>query len=383
MDVAVIIPVLNGETHISEALDSVQAQTLSPQEIVVVDDGSTDRTTDVVQAYEEVTLLKNPGKGPSAARNHGFQHTEAEAVAFLDHDDLWHPEHLHLLANVLQKNPTSPVASAHRTAFSGTEEPDFALMGDGRVVTLYNPWPDFPFNKVREPVCHLVRRRALREIGGWSSTFDGCADYHLLIRLALLGPFARTRSVTAGYRLRDGSFFDRLVMERGPEHYAYRVAACRDALDERRARGLPTDEYLRRWEATRALATMMQAWIQGDTPRFRQAVRQFDTSVAHLPTHIVEGVRRQFYSFVTPYLRASRGLEFADGALSWLRQWPADADRARRVLPWWGINRLPTADLIRRGLFQPSVWPYILGHVVRRMRAKMASRPEGAISWAK
>jgi glycosyltransferase involved in cell wall biosynthesis len=383
MDVAVIIPVFNGEAHVGETLDSVRAQTLPPKEIVVVDDGSTDRTVDVVKGYEEVTLLTSPGEGPGAARNHGVQHTEADVVAFLDHDDLWHSEHLRLLVKALQANPASPVASAQRVTFSGDEEPDYSLAADRPAFTLYDPWTDFPCNNINEPVCHVIRRQALDEVGGWSSSFNGCEDYHLLLRLALLGPFVRMKSATAGYRLHDGSYWERLAVERGPNHYAHRVAACKDALDVRSARGLPVGAYLQRWESMDALATMLQAWAQGDISRFRQAVRRFDASITHLSADTVEGIRRQFYSFVTPYLRVSCGLEFADEALRWLRQWPADADRARRALPWWGINRLPTADLIRRSLFQPSVWPHLLGHVVRRLRAKMTSRPRGTVSWAK
>lgn len=372
MDIAVVIPVLNGERHIRETLDSVFAQTFQPCEVVVVDDGSTDRTREVVRGYEEVTLLANPGTGPGTARNYGAHHTTSEAVAFLDHDDLWHPEHLCLLRSLLQDHPTSPVASARRCTFSNSEKPNYSHVDEEAAITLYNPWTDFPLNNVREPVCHLIRRRALEMIDGWSPAFDGCADYHLLLKLALLGPFARTQNTTAAYRIRDDSYFRRLTTERGHRHYALRVAACKDALNMRKEMGLSTDQHLHRWKATDALATMMSAWIQGDESCFRQAVRRFDSRIDHLATDTVDGIRRQFYSFVAPHLRSVYDTEFAEEAISWLRQWPSDAARARRAMPWWALSQFPTTDLIRRSLFQPSVWPYVISHIARRMRARIA-----------
>ena len=209
-------------------------------------------------------------------------------------------------------------------------------------------------------------------VDGWSPTFDGCEDYHLLLKLALLGPFARTQNTTAAYRIRDNSYFRRLTMERGHKHCARRVAACKDALDMRREMGLPIGQYLHRWAATDALAAMISAWMQGDESCFRHAIRRFDSCIDHLTTDTLDGIRRQFHSFVAPHFRTVYDTEFAEEAISWLRQWPSDAARARRAMPWWALSQFPTADLIRRSLFQPSAWPYVIGHVVRRMRAKIA-----------
>jgi hypothetical protein len=71
MTVAVVIPLYNGEQHIRESLDSVCAQTCHPDEIVVVDDGSTDASTCIVEEYAEVRLLENPGNGPNALETTG------------------------------------------------------------------------------------------------------------------------------------------------------------------------------------------------------------------------------------------------------------------------------------------------------------------------
>ena len=107
MEIAVVIPLYNGERWIRQTLDAVAAQTLAPREVVVVDDGSTDASPSIVaDEYPDVRLVhQSENSGPNAARNRGLRETTAEAVAFLDQDDLWHPEHLRILYSVLGENP--------------------------------------------------------------------------------------------------------------------------------------------------------------------------------------------------------------------------------------------------------------------------------------
>jgi len=89
------VPVYNGERYLKEALDSILVQTYRPLEIIVVDDGSTDGTAEVVAGYNEgVRYVWQPNSGPAAARNRGLSLVQGEFVAFLDADDLWHPEKL-------------------------------------------------------------------------------------------------------------------------------------------------------------------------------------------------------------------------------------------------------------------------------------------------
>ena len=93
--VSVVLPVFNGERYLAEAIESVFRQTHQPLELVVVDDGSTDATPDVIASFgERLCALRQANSGPSAARNRGVLVTRGEFVAFIDADDLWHPEKL-------------------------------------------------------------------------------------------------------------------------------------------------------------------------------------------------------------------------------------------------------------------------------------------------
>ena len=93
--ISCIVPVYNGERYLGEAIDSILAQTYRPLEIIVADDGSSDGTPAVVTRYGiEVRYLSQPNSGPAAARNLGLSTALGDFVAFLDADDLWHPEKL-------------------------------------------------------------------------------------------------------------------------------------------------------------------------------------------------------------------------------------------------------------------------------------------------
>ena len=88
--VSCVIPVFNGEAHLAEAIDSVLAQHHRPLEVIVVDDGSTDRTADVARSRGDVVrYVKQPNGGPSSARSHGVRIARGDLVAFLDADDRW------------------------------------------------------------------------------------------------------------------------------------------------------------------------------------------------------------------------------------------------------------------------------------------------------
>jgi glycosyltransferase involved in cell wall biosynthesis len=93
--ISCIVPVFNGERYLREALESIFAQTYCPLEIVIADDGSTDGTSKIIGSFgDRVRCLKQRNQGPSAARNLGLRAATGEFIAFLDADDLWHPEKL-------------------------------------------------------------------------------------------------------------------------------------------------------------------------------------------------------------------------------------------------------------------------------------------------
>ena len=116
--VSCIVPVFNGEAYLREALDSVLAQTYRPIEVVVADDGSTDGTAAIVASYGDVVRhLFQPNAGAPAARNLGLQSAAGDFVAFLDADDLWHPQKLARQVERFEARPELDVSVTHLQAF--------------------------------------------------------------------------------------------------------------------------------------------------------------------------------------------------------------------------------------------------------------------------
>lgn len=103
--VSVIIPTYNAAGFLPEALASVRRQAIKPCEIIVVDDGSTDDTRQLLQCEPDVAYLYQANQGPSAARNAGIRRARGDLLAFLDADDLWTVDHLSQLLAPLAADP--------------------------------------------------------------------------------------------------------------------------------------------------------------------------------------------------------------------------------------------------------------------------------------
>src|SRR3989338_533004 len=107
--ISVIIPTYNYGSHISEAIESVLAQSYRNFEAIIVDDGSTDKTAEVVKRFRrqypnEIQYLYQENAGSGAARNNGIRRSRGEYIAFLDADDIWQPTKLEQQISILEKN---------------------------------------------------------------------------------------------------------------------------------------------------------------------------------------------------------------------------------------------------------------------------------------
>jgi len=106
--VSVIIPTYNAARYLPEALESVMGQTYKDIEVIVIDDGSTDDTGEIVQSYRardrRIRYCLQDNSGPAAARNHGMREANGDYIAFLDADDLWMPRKLEKQVTVLDRD---------------------------------------------------------------------------------------------------------------------------------------------------------------------------------------------------------------------------------------------------------------------------------------
>jgi glycosyltransferase involved in cell wall biosynthesis len=193
--ISVILPLYNGAKFIEEALHSVLAQTVTPKEIIVVDDGSTDHGPDLVRAMAAqypITLLSKENGGQSSARNLGVARSTGDLLAFLDQDDIWYPTHL----QELRKPFSEPrIGSELGWVYSDLDEIDT----DGLMVThsfLSTLPTEHPkrnlFACLREdmfvlPSASLISRSAFEAIGGFDERLSGYEDDDLFLRLFRAG----------------------------------------------------------------------------------------------------------------------------------------------------------------------------------------------------
>jgi glycosyltransferase involved in cell wall biosynthesis len=123
--ISIIIPVFNTEKYLAEAIESVLSQTLKPTEIIVVDDGSTDKSVEIARRFEPlVRIISQANKGVGAARNVGIQETSGDFLAFLDADDFWTENKLEIQLSYLENNPKTDMVFGYVEQFISSELPD-------------------------------------------------------------------------------------------------------------------------------------------------------------------------------------------------------------------------------------------------------------------
>jgi len=120
--VSVIVAAYNAEAFIAEALDSALAQDYRPLEVIVVDDGSADRTAEIAARYD-VKLVRQPNRGPAAARNAALDLARGKYVAILDADDVWPEDRLSVCVKALRDSPDAGLVLGMTEVFVTPGEP--------------------------------------------------------------------------------------------------------------------------------------------------------------------------------------------------------------------------------------------------------------------
>jgi glycosyltransferase involved in cell wall biosynthesis len=242
--VSVIIPAYNAERFIAEAVDSALAQTHPDVEVIVIDDGSSDGTGRILEAYgAAIRVHRQPNTGVGSARNAGARLATGDWVAFLDADDIWAPRKIEA-----QLNAVGDAAWVYTNRFNfGARgslpevQSDVQLMTDGDVfVPLLLRGNFITVSSV------MMRRRLVLQLGGFVQGIDGCADWDLWLRAASEGHEVRyVAEPLAGYRFTATSMSaNHCAM--GPARRAVVVRA----LETERGRSLPWRLQRRIWAQT-------------------------------------------------------------------------------------------------------------------------------------
>lgn len=193
-EVSVIIPTYNREKYVTKAIDSVLAQTYTDYEIIVVDDGSTDNTKEVMELYmDRIRYIYQENARVSVARNTGIKIAKGEWLAFLDSDDEWLPEKLKNQTTFVQENPS---IVAHTVNVNLTNYNDLDLSSflhckfpfEGNEGIIDDPFiRHFKYRTIAMPVAVMCRKECAIKAGLFDESFVCGEDYDFMCRLALQG----------------------------------------------------------------------------------------------------------------------------------------------------------------------------------------------------
>ncbi len=205
--VSVIIPCYNSERFIRQTLESVLSQTFNDLEIIVVDDGSTDSTADIVNSFKDNRIVYHykANQGLSSARNKGISLSQGEYIAFLDHDDIWLPEKLKIQLEVFTANQEAAMV------FSDAYITDLNGKRIKRFFKISPPFKGKVFNKLLSdnfvPILTVMLKRTVFEKTGlFNSNYKIAEDWDFFLRLAKNYSFDYINTPLAEYRVHDASF---------------------------------------------------------------------------------------------------------------------------------------------------------------------------------
>lgn len=246
-----IIPARDAAATLAKTLASVRAQTVRPSRVLVIDDGSTDRTRDVASSHgADVEIFAGPGGGAAAARNVGLRAADTDHVALLDADDRWQPWFLAEAQALLARYPKAPAAFLSASVVDDDGRPIGAhSMPDGllslRELALGRHVPTTSAT--------VLRRVPALQVGGFYEDLRRAQDLDLWFRLAELAPCAGSHRVSATYvvheaRDRSRTSAELLALERDRELVVRRLAERgHDPAISRRATAIMRARTARYW----------------------------------------------------------------------------------------------------------------------------------------
>jgi glycosyltransferase involved in cell wall biosynthesis len=192
--ISVVVPAYNREHCVADTIESVLSQTFTDFEIIAIDDGSSDRTADVLEKFgKRVHLIRQENRGVSAARNTGIRAARGNWIAFLDSDDRWHPEKLERQLNALEKYSAricfTRCVNAQNEPFRDIEfisvtprEPQIFCVPNAVDSVCLSP---------RHPMIQtmVAEKKILEQVGLFDESFHAAEDAELIFRLSFLSGF--------------------------------------------------------------------------------------------------------------------------------------------------------------------------------------------------
>lgn len=213
--ISIVIPAYNAARTILATLESVQKQTFSDFEIIVINDGSTDQTVELLSTVEDPRLkvFSYGNGGLPVARNRGISQSTGAFITFLDADDLWTEDKLELQLAALQQNPKAGVAYSWTC---NMEENGESFQPGHQVTFEGNVYPKLLLgNFIASGSNIMVRQEAIESVGEFDPSLKSCEDWDFYLRLAACWSFVVVPKPQILYRQSSGAMSSKIdVMEK-------------------------------------------------------------------------------------------------------------------------------------------------------------------------
>jgi glycosyltransferase involved in cell wall biosynthesis len=201
--ISVVIPLYNKALYIERAIQSVLTQTVPPQEIIVVDDGSTDGGGEIVASFQNprIRFIRQKNQGVSAARNRGIQDARGDLIAFLDADDAWKPRFLEAIIGLSKEFPQAGLyATAYEiiSPYGITHYPEFKILPADVKQGLINYFKAARLYPINSSTA-VIPKKVLKEIGGFQEGETWTEDLDVWLRIALRYPVAWSSEYLSSY----------------------------------------------------------------------------------------------------------------------------------------------------------------------------------------
>jgi glycosyltransferase involved in cell wall biosynthesis len=181
MKISVVVPTFNRAYCLERCLDSILSQTFLPLEVIVVNDGSTDETTGLLEKYgNKIRSFKIPNSGVSAARNHAIKQAKGEWIALLDSDDEWLPSRLEKQVDLLKHFPNLKLIHGEEIWIRNGKRVNQKKIHKKEGGYIYQKC--LPLCCI-SPSASLIKKEVLEELGGFDEDFPVCEDYDLWLKI--------------------------------------------------------------------------------------------------------------------------------------------------------------------------------------------------------
>jgi len=288
--VSIVIPVYNGEKYIALTLDSILSQSYKNIEVIVVNDGSTDRTQEIIQNYalqnRFIKIIQKNKSGVSAARNSGMNIAKGVYIAFLDADDIWLTNNLELKVNYLVDHPNAFGV----TSFCECIDEKNQLTGKikkGDVNVFLNDVLSWKGNYITIPSGILFQRTFLNKLQGFREDLSNNADQEIIMRGLFSGfTFHTIQELTWYYRLHSNNMSSNIKLMESDSLKCYSIA---------NANGYFKSFYFKKFCFSKMALIVAFSWLKNDN-NLRKSIKWMFFSFYYSPIYFTGEILNRVFS---------------------------------------------------------------------------------------